>query len=88
MNAAVRMYGLTYSEFVSLLNGTFRGVPRPIPGTTKVVAPPSANPNALKLNLDRKILAELAVTEPLSFRAVVEVLKEEKQKFLKETNSF
>jgi len=50
INAACRMYGLSYSRFV----------------------------NGLKkagITLDRKVLADLAVTEPEAFKAIVERVK-------------
>lgn len=50
INAAVREEGLTYSQFISLLNK--KGV-----------------------GLDRKILADLAMNEPESFKALVASVK-------------
>lgn len=50
INAATRMYGLPYSNFI---NNLVRS----------------------NIQLDRKVLADLAVSEPLSFKSVVEVSK-------------
>ena len=50
INAAVREEGLTYSQFINLLNK--KGV-----------------------NLDRKILADLAMNEPASFKQLVASVK-------------
>jgi len=47
INAAVRMYGMTYSQFI---NGLKKGT----------------------IEIDRKILAELAVNQPEAFKALVE----------------
>ncbi len=50
INAAVREEGLTYSEFIHLLN-------------------------AKKVDLNRKMLADLAMNEPESFKALVASVK-------------
>ena len=50
INAAVRAEGITYSEFIHLLN--VKGV-----------------------DLDRKVLADLAMNEPESFKSLVQSLK-------------
>lgn len=50
INAGVREYGITYSEFIHGLAGA-------------------------KIELDRKVLADMAVSEPESFKAVVESAK-------------
>lgn len=47
INAAVRQYGLVYSQFINGLN-------------------------LAKIEIDRKVLADLAVREPDSFKAIVE----------------
>ena len=47
INAAVRMHGMTYSQFI---NGLKKGT----------------------IEIDRKILAELAVNQPEAFKAIVE----------------
>ena len=50
INAAVRLHGLRYSEFIAGLNKA-------------------------KIELDRKILADMAVTDPQGFEQVVELVK-------------
>lgn len=50
INAAVRMYGIIYSQFINGLAKT-------------------------GIELDRKVLAELAVNEPESFKSIVEQVK-------------
>ena len=50
INAAVREYGLTYSQFIALLAKA-------------------------EITVDRKVLAELAVSEPAAFKALVEQAK-------------
>jgi len=62
LNAAVRIYGLTYSKFFAHLKHT-------------------------KIELNRNVLANMAMTEPLSFLSVVQIVKErisaEDKKFAK-----
>ena len=50
INAAVREYGLTYSQFIALLAKA-------------------------EIAVDRKVLAELAVSEPAAFKALVDQAK-------------
>ena len=50
INAAIRSYGITYSEFVNL--------------TKK-----------LSIGLNRKILAQLSVLDPLAFERIIDVVK-------------
>lgn len=50
INAAVREYGLTYSQFIALLAKA-------------------------EITVDRKVLAELAVSEPAAFKALVDQAK-------------
>jgi len=50
INAAVREYGLTYSQFINLLQKA-------------------------KIDLDRKTLAHLAVTEPEKFKQLIETAR-------------
>lgn len=50
INAAVRPYGMNYSDFIHLLNEN-------------------------KVQLNRKILADLAVSDPVTFSKIVESLK-------------
>jgi len=50
INAAVRMQGMTYSEFIGKLN-------------------------AKGIQLNRKVLADLAMNEPKAFEAIVEAVK-------------
>jgi large subunit ribosomal protein L20 len=50
LNAAVREHGISYSEFIHLLN-------------------------IAKINLNRKVLADLAVKDPAAFAKVVETAK-------------
>jgi len=50
INAAVRQYGLVYSQFINGLN-------------------------LANIELDRKMLADLAVKEPVSFEAIVNQVK-------------
>jgi len=50
INAAVREYGLTYSQFIALLAKA-------------------------EIAVDRKVLAELAVSEPTAFKALVDQAK-------------
>ena len=50
INAAVRMYGMTYSEFIGKMN--VKGI-----------------------QLNRKVLADLALNEPKAFEAIVNAVK-------------
>ncbi len=50
INAAARMHGMTYSEFMGKLN-------------------------AQGINLNRKVLADLAMNQPKAFEAVVNKVK-------------
>jgi large subunit ribosomal protein L20 len=50
INAAVRMYGMTYSEFIGKMN--VKGI-----------------------ELNRKVLADLALNEPKAFEAIVNAVK-------------
>ena len=50
INAGVRQYGMSYSEFIGKVN-------------------------AKNINLNRKVLADLAMTHPEAFKAVVEQVK-------------
>ncbi|MCS7092324.1 MAG: 50S ribosomal protein L20 [Patescibacteria group bacterium] len=50
LNAAVREYGLNYSQFIAKLKKA-------------------------KIEIDRKILADIAVTDPESFKQIVEKVK-------------
>ena len=50
INAAVRMYGITYSEFIGKMN--VKGI-----------------------QLNRKVLADLALNEPKAFEAIVNAVK-------------
>jgi large subunit ribosomal protein L20 len=50
INAAVREYGLTYSQFIAMLAKA-------------------------EITVDRKVLAELAVSEPAAFKALVDQAK-------------
>ena len=50
INAAVRMYGMTYSEFIGRMN--VKGI-----------------------QLNRKVLADLALNEPKAFEAIVNAVK-------------
>jgi large subunit ribosomal protein L20 len=50
INAAVREYGLTYSQFIALLAKA-------------------------EIAVDRKVLSELAISEPAAFKALVEQAK-------------
>ena len=50
INAGVRQYGMSYSEFIGKVN-------------------------AKNINLNRKVLADLAMNHPEAFKAVVEQVK-------------
>ena len=50
INAGVRQYGMSYSEFIGKVN-------------------------AKNINLNRKVLADLAMNHPEAFKAIVEQVK-------------
>jgi|TARA_B100000315_G_C14028175_1_gene341972 large subunit ribosomal protein L20 len=55
INAAARLQGLSYSQFISGLN-------------------------RINVDLDRKVLADMAVNDPRAFADIAELVKEEKDK--------
>lgn len=65
LNASTRMYGTPYSLFINALNNC---------GPMKVEGDGEAQSD---IHLNRKVLADLAITEPLSFKSVLEVVKQD-----------
>lgn len=63
LNASTRMYGTPYSLFINALNNCGPETQSPSPSSD--------------VHLNRKVLADLAISEPLSFRSVLEVVKQD-----------